>query len=191
MILTNKYQQLKHEIRKLWIISRGAFLIGMCGHWTSKNFKCVCVVVKNNSSDKSNKTQTGKKVMFMETNRFVQHCFSIHKFVLWILLSVLWNCHLWQKEPPKGSHSVWKNSTEGGFSVQLKGWGKVFPRVLWLCTSQPFRVMDFPHLCLTRSCSLFYSGPKASGRVFMCWLCVVPIHNCVVLKALHRPSCNG
>lgn len=94
MHLTNKYQQLNHEIRKFLIITRGPFLIGMCGLWTSsKDFKFVCTVVKSKKNDKSNKTQTGRKVMFMKTSRFDQLSFFIYKFILWILLSALWSCH--------------------------------------------------------------------------------------------------
>lgn len=124
MHLTNKYQQLKHGIRKLLIISRGPFLTGMCDRWTSsKEFKFVCVMGKNNSS-KWNKNQTGRKVTFMETHRVDPFSFFIYEFIIWVLLSVLWNCHLWQKEPPQGSCCVWKNSIDGAALSSSKAEGR-------------------------------------------------------------------
>lgn len=182
MYMTNKYQQLKHEIRKLLIKSRGAFLIGMCGHWIfSKCFEFVCVVVKNNSNNKPNKIWKGEKVMFMKTNGFDQLSFS---YIILDFEFCCWYC--WTAIFSRRSHLkvlilFGRTPLRRDCSVQLKGWWKVLARVLWLYTSQPFRVINFPHLCLRRSCSWFCSGPKASGRVFMCWLCFVPIHNCVIL----------
>lgn len=60
----------------------------------------------------------------METHRVDPFSFFIYEFIIWVLLSVLWNCHLWQKEPPQGSCCVWKNSIDGAALSSSKAEGR-------------------------------------------------------------------
>lgn len=184
MYVTNKYQQLNHEIRKFLIITRGPFLMGMCGHWTSsKDFKFVCVVVKSQSNDKSNKSKQVEKWCLWRPIGLFSFPFPYINLYFEFCYLYCGTAIFGRRSHPKGSCSVQKNSIEEGLfcPAQRLREGLCKSPVTLHHFSQPFRVMDFPHLCLRRSYSLFYSGPKASGRVFMCWLCFVPIYNCVIL----------
>lgn len=87
--LANASDQLVWNQEAFNLTSRGAFLIGMCDHWTSsKDFKFFCVVVKNASNDKSNKTQIGKKSDVYEDQQ-IGSTFPFHIYI-YTLSSAIW-----------------------------------------------------------------------------------------------------
>lgn len=72
----------------------------------------------------------------------------------------------------------------GGCSVQLKGWGKVLVRVLWLYPSQPFRVMGFP-ICASEEAVVYFILDQKPQAGFS-WAGCVLFPSTTVLFFKHR-----